>query len=177
MGRGGIEPPPTDYESATGRLGVLRQGLVPWASRLSREFASRFAAFRAWMEPDALVDSRIEPLEFHTTGNKVLVHQLNRARGAGSGYRGARRRGPAGGAGRAAVSVAVRRQDGTARAGASARDVTSRRVAQIRPRASRRSCPRPALDRARRTLEAHLITRMMQRGSVSGSDRWGRGLV
>jgi ketosteroid isomerase-like protein len=43
------------------------------------------AAFRAWMEPDALEDQRIEPLEFRTNGNKVLVHQRTRARGAGSG--------------------------------------------------------------------------------------------
>jgi ketosteroid isomerase-like protein len=42
-------------------------------------------AFRAWMEPDAFEDVRLEPLEFHTNGNKVLVRQFNRARGAGSG--------------------------------------------------------------------------------------------
>jgi hypothetical protein len=37
------------------------------------------------MEPDALEDARIEPLEFRTNGDKILVRQLNRARGAGSG--------------------------------------------------------------------------------------------
>jgi ketosteroid isomerase-like protein len=42
-------------------------------------------AFRAWMEPDALEDHRIEPLEFRTNGNRVLVRQENRARGATSG--------------------------------------------------------------------------------------------
>ena len=42
-------------------------------------------AFRAWMEPDAIVDARIEPLEFRTNGSKVLVRQFNRARGAASG--------------------------------------------------------------------------------------------
>jgi ketosteroid isomerase-like protein len=42
-------------------------------------------AFRAWMEPDAIEDARIQPLEFRTNGNKVLVRQLNRGRGAGSG--------------------------------------------------------------------------------------------
>ena len=43
------------------------------------------AAFREWMEPDALVDLRIEPLELRTHANKVLVHARSRARGAGSG--------------------------------------------------------------------------------------------
>ena len=42
-------------------------------------------AFLAWMEPDAIEDQRIEPLEFRTRGNKVLVRQSNRGRGAGSG--------------------------------------------------------------------------------------------
>jgi ketosteroid isomerase-like protein len=42
-------------------------------------------AVRAWMEPDALEDQRIEPSEFRVNGDKVLVRQHNRARGAGSG--------------------------------------------------------------------------------------------
>ena len=42
-------------------------------------------AFRAWMEPDAIEDARIEPLEFRTNGNKVLVRQRTRGRGARSG--------------------------------------------------------------------------------------------
>ena len=42
-------------------------------------------ALRAWMEPDAIEDQRIEPLEFRTNGDKVLVHQITRVRGAGSG--------------------------------------------------------------------------------------------
>jgi len=42
-------------------------------------------AFREWMEPDALEDLRMEPLEFRTNGNKVLVRQRSRARGVGSG--------------------------------------------------------------------------------------------
>jgi ketosteroid isomerase-like protein len=42
-------------------------------------------AFRAWMEPDAIEEARIEPIEFRTNGRKVLVRQLNRLRGAGSG--------------------------------------------------------------------------------------------
>ena len=37
------------------------------------------------MEPDALEDQRIEPLEFRTNGNRVLVRQHNLARGATSG--------------------------------------------------------------------------------------------
>jgi ketosteroid isomerase-like protein len=42
-------------------------------------------AFRAWMEPDAIEDQRIEPLEFRTNGKKVLVRQVTRGRGARSG--------------------------------------------------------------------------------------------
>ena len=42
-------------------------------------------ALRAWMEPDALEDQRIEALEFRFNGNKVLVRQKTRARGVGSG--------------------------------------------------------------------------------------------
>ena len=42
-------------------------------------------AVRAWMEPDAFEEQQIEPLEFSVQGNKVLVRQHTRARGAGSG--------------------------------------------------------------------------------------------
>jgi ketosteroid isomerase-like protein len=42
-------------------------------------------ALRAWMEPDAIEDQRIEPLDFRTNGNKVLVRQITRGRGARSG--------------------------------------------------------------------------------------------
>ena len=43
------------------------------------------AALRAWLEPDALVDQRWEPKEFRVNGDKVLVSQYIRARGAESG--------------------------------------------------------------------------------------------
>jgi ketosteroid isomerase-like protein len=43
------------------------------------------AALRAWMEPDAFEEQRVEPLDFRVRGNKVLVRQHARARGAGSG--------------------------------------------------------------------------------------------
>jgi ketosteroid isomerase-like protein len=43
------------------------------------------AALRAWMEPDALEDQRVEALEIRPSGNKVLAHQKMSARGAGSG--------------------------------------------------------------------------------------------
>jgi ketosteroid isomerase-like protein len=43
------------------------------------------AALRAWLEPDALVDQRWEPKEFRVNGDKVLVRQDTRARGAESG--------------------------------------------------------------------------------------------
>ncbi|MGA9636219.1 MAG: nuclear transport factor 2 family protein [Solirubrobacterales bacterium] len=42
-------------------------------------------ALRGWMEPDAFEEQVIEPLELRVAGNKVLVHQRNSARGAGSG--------------------------------------------------------------------------------------------
>jgi ketosteroid isomerase-like protein len=42
-------------------------------------------AVRAWMEPEALLDQQAEPQEFRVNGNKVLVRQHTRARGAGSG--------------------------------------------------------------------------------------------
>jgi SnoaL-like domain len=42
-------------------------------------------ALRAWMEPDAFEEQQIQPREFRIQGNKVLVRQHIRARGAGSG--------------------------------------------------------------------------------------------
>ncbi len=42
-------------------------------------------ALRAWMEPDAFEEQRIEPLDFRVEGRKVLVRQHAQARGAGSG--------------------------------------------------------------------------------------------
>ena len=42
-------------------------------------------ALRAWMEPDAFEEQRIEPLDFRVEGNKVLVHLHTHGRGAGSG--------------------------------------------------------------------------------------------
>ena len=43
------------------------------------------AALRAWMEPDALGEQRVEVREFRVNGNKALVRQKTRARGVGSG--------------------------------------------------------------------------------------------
>jgi ketosteroid isomerase-like protein len=42
-------------------------------------------ALRAWMEPDAFEEQRIEPVEFRIRGNKILVRLDTRARGARSG--------------------------------------------------------------------------------------------
>ena len=42
-------------------------------------------AVRVWMEPDAFDEQISHPLEFVVEGNRVLVRQHNRARGAGSG--------------------------------------------------------------------------------------------
>ena len=40
---------------------------------------------RAWMEPDAFASQVAEPEEFRVSGNKILVSQRTRLRGAGSG--------------------------------------------------------------------------------------------
>ena len=40
---------------------------------------------RDWMEPDAFDQQVIEPLDFTVSGNKILVKQSLRSRGAGSG--------------------------------------------------------------------------------------------
>ncbi len=40
---------------------------------------------RAWMEPDAFESQHFELLDHEISGNRVLVHTLTRARGAGSG--------------------------------------------------------------------------------------------
>jgi ketosteroid isomerase-like protein len=42
-------------------------------------------ALRAWMQPDAFEEQQLDPLEFRTNGNKVLVRSHARGRGAGSG--------------------------------------------------------------------------------------------
>jgi ketosteroid isomerase-like protein len=43
------------------------------------------AAVRAWMEPDAFEEQRIEFLDFRVEGNKILARQHTQARGVGSG--------------------------------------------------------------------------------------------
>ncbi len=43
------------------------------------------AALREWMEPDAIEEERIEPLEFRVKGDKVFVRVHVTGRGAGSG--------------------------------------------------------------------------------------------
>jgi ketosteroid isomerase-like protein len=55
---------------------------VPPGGRLSLRGAD---ALRAWMEPDAFDEQRIDPSEFRMQGNKVLVRQHTWGRGAGSG--------------------------------------------------------------------------------------------
>jgi hypothetical protein len=55
---------------------------VPVGGQASRRGAE---ALRAWMEPDAFEEQRIEPLDFRIEGKKVLVRQHVQARGAGSG--------------------------------------------------------------------------------------------
>jgi ketosteroid isomerase-like protein len=42
-------------------------------------------SIRSWMEPDAFQDQAFQPLDFTASGNKVLVKQHVRARGAASG--------------------------------------------------------------------------------------------
>ena len=43
------------------------------------------AALREWMEPDAIEEQRVEPLDFRVKGDKVLVRVHTTGRGAGSG--------------------------------------------------------------------------------------------
>ena len=43
------------------------------------------AALREWMEPDAIEEQRVEPLDFRVKGDKVLVRAHVTGRGAGSG--------------------------------------------------------------------------------------------
>ena len=40
---------------------------------------------RAWMEPDAFESQVLEPLDFRSVGDKVLVRGQSKIRGAGSG--------------------------------------------------------------------------------------------
>jgi ketosteroid isomerase-like protein len=42
------------------------------------------APLRAWMKPDAFKSQVVEPLDFRIAGNKVLIRQHNKIRGAGS---------------------------------------------------------------------------------------------
>jgi len=55
---------------------------IPPGGQLPRVGAD---ALRAWMEPDAFEDQQIQPVEFRMQGDKIWVHQLATARGAGSG--------------------------------------------------------------------------------------------
>ena len=43
------------------------------------------AALREWMEPDAIEEQRLEPLEFRVKGDKVFERAHVTGRGAGSG--------------------------------------------------------------------------------------------
>jgi len=42
-------------------------------------------ALRAWMQPEAFEEQRLEALEFKVNGDRILVRQRSTARGAGSG--------------------------------------------------------------------------------------------
>ncbi len=43
------------------------------------------AALREWLEPDAIEEQRLEPLDFRVKGDKVLVREHATGRGPGSG--------------------------------------------------------------------------------------------
>jgi ketosteroid isomerase-like protein len=53
----------------------------------TREMGTLYGAeaFRAWMRPEAFEEQQLEPVEFRVNGNRVLVRNHVRARGAGSG--------------------------------------------------------------------------------------------
>jgi hypothetical protein len=56
--------------------------LVPAGGQPSIRGAARF---RAWMEPDAFESQVVQVLDFRTAGNKILIRQRSKVRGAGSG--------------------------------------------------------------------------------------------
>ena len=70
-----------DFDTAV-QLAHPEVEMVPVGGQASLRGA---AAVRAWMEPDAFEEQRIEPLDFRVEGNKVLVRQHTQARGVGSG--------------------------------------------------------------------------------------------
>ena len=70
-----------DFDSAV-QLAHPEVEMVPVGGQASLRGA---AAVRAWMEPDAFEEQRIEPLDFRVEGNKVLARQHTQARGVGSG--------------------------------------------------------------------------------------------
>jgi ketosteroid isomerase-like protein len=70
-----------DFDAAV-ELAHPEMEFVPTGGQTSLRGAE---AVRAWMEPDAFEEQRIEPLDFGVEGNKVLVRQHTQARGVGSG--------------------------------------------------------------------------------------------
>ena len=70
-----------DFDAAVGSAHPEME-FVPPGGQASLRGAE---ALRAWMEPDAFEEQRIEPLDFRVEGNKVLVHQYTQSRGVGSG--------------------------------------------------------------------------------------------
>jgi ketosteroid isomerase-like protein len=70
-----------DFDAAT-KIAHPEIEFVPPGGQSSLRGAD---ALREWMEPDAFENQQIQPVEFRMRGDKVLVHQLATARGAGSG--------------------------------------------------------------------------------------------
>jgi ketosteroid isomerase-like protein len=71
-----------DYEAATEWVhpDVVLVSLSPGRTELRGA-----DALRAWMEPDAFESQASEALEIEIAGNRALIHQRTKARGAGSG--------------------------------------------------------------------------------------------
>ncbi len=70
-----------DYEAATRWL----HPNVVYVSPGGISELSGAEAMRAWMEPDAFESQVSKPLEIEVAGNRALIRQSTRARGAGSG--------------------------------------------------------------------------------------------
>jgi ketosteroid isomerase-like protein len=68
-----------DYDAATEVAHPAIQFVRPMGSLHGAD------ALRGWMRPDAFGEQQIEPSEFTVNGNRVLVRNHVRARGAGSG--------------------------------------------------------------------------------------------
>jgi ketosteroid isomerase-like protein len=70
-----------DFDAAT----EIAHPAIEFVRAMGQSSLHGVDALRAWMRPDAFEQQTIEAFEFSVNGNRVLVRQCARARGAGSG--------------------------------------------------------------------------------------------